>query len=441
MFENVKVGKAGIDLGQIKRNIEQTKLQKQQMDAAQTALDYQKKQIEQQERATNANKIGQEYTAMQFEKALSSPNLIDDEGKLQMQQLVAGNFTPDKLKTNYQEFSKLYTDKGLTPNPNLFAQTQEQLSVMEARNKLDTLLKYRDSQQLSSKDFNLFLRGGENSFVGAGIVQNLLNQVGGDYNNFIERTGYEPRFETFGESIIPFRGPEKESVLGAIGKTALTVAPFFIPGGIYIKGGKLLGKGLAAIATKLPGGKQAVSGVQSVVAKAVAKFGKKGAEQKLKGAKIVPPNTSAKGVKASGKVQIIKNNKDILEGAKKTTKTPTLKTKNIRKKPTMEEIRNKAAGIPKRKQKVGTEKTTKPGGAPASPNVQIIKKGKDTLKKAGEMTKSQKLIMSGLFDKTSRKLSGLTLKQSLKELGISKKEFDAMVKRANKVPPPKPKKR
>ena len=30
-----------------------------------------------------------------------------------------------------------------------------------------------------------------------------------------------------------------------------------------------------------------------------------------------------------------------------------------------------------------------------------------------------------------------SLKQALKEIGISKKEFDAMVKRANKVPPPK----
>ena len=224
----IMTGATGVDFGKIKKNIEQNKLQKQQMDAAQTALDYQKKQIEQQERATNANKIGQEYTAMQFEKALSSPNLINDEGKLEIARLLAGSFTPAKLQGNYQEFSKLYTDKGLTPNPNLFAQTQEQLGVMEARNKLDTLLKYRDSQQLSSKEFNLFLRGGEDSFVGSGVVQNLLNQVGGDYNNFIERTGYEPRFETLSESIIPFRGPEKESVLGAIGKTALTVAPFFI---------------------------------------------------------------------------------------------------------------------------------------------------------------------------------------------------------------------
>ena len=341
----IMTGATGVDFGQIKKNIEQNKLQKQQMDAAQTALDYQKKQIEQQERATNANKIGQEYTAMQFEKALSSPNLINDEGKLEIDRLLAGSFTPDKLQGNYQEFSKLYTDKGLTPNPNLFAQTQEQLGVMEARNKLDTLLKYRDSQQLSSKEFNLFLRGGEDSFVGSGVVQNLLNQVGGDYNNFIERTGYEPRFETLSESIIPFRGPEKESVLGAIGKTALTVAPFFIPGGVYIKGGKLLGKGLAAIATKLPGGKQAVSGVQSIVAKAVAKFGKKGAEQRLKGAKIVPPNTSSKGVKASPNVQIIKNNRDILDVPKRTTKSrgaPTpvqtkmkkIKEKAYRPKPT-----------------------------------------------------------------------------------------------------------
>lgn len=430
-YSNIRVQATNLDLNQVRKDIQQSKIQRQQMDAARTALDYQKKQIEQQERATNANKIGQEYTAMQFEKALSSPNLIDDEGNLQMEQLVAGNFTPDKLKTNYQEFSKLYTDKGLTPNPNLFAQTQEQLSVMEARNKLDTLLKYRDSQQLSPKEFNLFLRGGENSFVGAGIVQNLLNQVGGDYNNFIERTGYEPRFETFAESVIPFRGPEKESVLGAIGKTALTVAPFFIPGGVYIKGGKLLGKGLAAIATKLPGGKQAVSGVQSVVAKAVAKFGKKGAEQKLKGAKIVPPNTSAKGVKASPNVQIIKNNKDILDAPKPppTTKSRMSRTPVQNK---MKKIREKAEKAPRAKQK-----SIKSGGAPASPNVQIIKKGKDTLKKADKMTKRQKLIMSGLFDKTSRQLSGLSLKQALKEIGISKKEFDAMVKRANKVPPPK----
>ena len=421
----IMTGATGVDFGQIKKNIEQNKLQKQQMDAAQTALDYQKKQIEQQERATNANKIGQEYTAMQFEKALSSPNLINDEGKLEIDRLLAGSFTPDKLQGNYQEFSKLYTDKGLTPNPNLFAQTQEQLGVMEARNKLDTLLKYRDSQQLSSKEFNLFLRGGEDSFVGSGVVQNLLNQVGGDYNNFIERTGYEPRFETLSESIIPFRGPEKESVLGAIGKTALTVAPFFIPGGVYIKGGKLLGKGLAAIATKLPGGKQAVSGVQSIVAKAVAKFGKKGAEQRLKGAKIVPPNTSSKGVKASPNVQIIKNNRDILDVPKRTTKSrgaPTPVQTKIKK------IKEKAEKIPRAKQKLIDP------SQPPNELVQVFL-GNLPLTAIGG-TKNQELIMSELFDKSMRDAK-LTLNQALKRVGLSKKQFDSLMRNANKVPPPK----
>ena len=39
----IMTGATGVDFGQIKKNIEQNKLQKQQMDAAQTALDYQKK--------------------------------------------------------------------------------------------------------------------------------------------------------------------------------------------------------------------------------------------------------------------------------------------------------------------------------------------------------------------------------------------------------------
>ena len=420
----IMTGATGIDLGQIKKNIEQNKLQKQQMDAAQTALDYQKKQIEQQERATNANKIGQEYTAMQFEKALSSPNLIDDEGNLQMEQLVAGNFTPDKLKTNYQEFSKLYTDKGLTPNPNLFAQTQEQLGVMEARNKLDTLLKYRDSQQLSSKEFNLFLRGGENSFVGAGIVQNLLNQVGGDYNNFIERTGYEPRFETFAESVIPFKGPEKESVLGAIGKTALTIAPFAF-GGLYLKGAKLAGKGLLAAARQLPGGKQVISKAQTVVNEAIKRFGKKGAEQKLKGAKLVVPNTSSKGVKASPNVQIIKDGKNILDAPKQTTKSRMSPTPVQTK---MKKIREEAKKIPRAKQKL-IDPSQPPGEL-----VQVFP-GNFPLTAIGG-TKNQELIMSELFDKSMRDAK-LTLNQALKRIGLSKKQFDSLMRNANKVPPPK----
>jgi len=288
-YSNIRVQATNLDLNQVRKDIQQSKIQRQQMDAARTALDYQKKQIEQQEKAANATKVGQEYTAMQFEKALSSPSLINEDGKLQIDQLVAGSFTPDKLQNNYQEFSKLYTDKGLTPNPNLFAQTQEQLSVMEARNKLDTLLKYRDAQQLSPKEFNLFLRGGENSFVGSGVVQNLLNQVGGDYNNFIERTGYEPKFKTFLESFIPFQGPEKETVLGGIGKTALTVAPLAF-GGLYLKGAKLAGKGVLAAAKQLPGGKQVISKAQAIANEAIKRFGKKRAAEKLAGAKIVAPN-------------------------------------------------------------------------------------------------------------------------------------------------------
>jgi len=420
----IMTGATGVDFGQIKKNIEQNKLQKQQMDAAQTALEYQKQQIAQQERATNANKIGQEYTAMQFEKALSSPNLIDDEGNLQMEQLVAGNFTPDKLKTNYQEFSKLYTDKGLTPNPNLFAQTQEQLGVMEARNKLDTLLKYRDSQQLSSKEFNLFLRGGENSFVGAGIVQNLLNQVGGDYNNFIERTGYEPRFETFAESVIPFKGPEKESVLGAIGKTALTIAPFAF-GGLYLKGAKLAGKGLLAAARQLPGGKQVISKAQTVVNEAIKRFGKKGAEQKLKGAKLVVPNTSSKGVKASPNVQIIKDGKNILDAPKQTTKSRMSPTPVQTK---MKKIREEAKKIPRAKQKL-IDPSQPPGEL-----VQVFP-GNFPLTAIGG-TKNQELIMSELFDKSMRDAK-LTLNQALKRIGLSKKQFDSLMRNANKVPPPK----
>ena len=200
-YSNIRVQATNLDLNQVRKDIQQSKIQRQQMDAARTALDYQKKQIEQAEKANNAAQIGQEYTAMQFQKALSPSNLINDDGSLSLESLVGGNFTPDRTQANYEEFAQLYKDKGLTPNPNLFMQTNEQLSLMEGRNKLNQLAEYKINQGLSEKEFNKFLRGDDN--VGLGIVNNLLIQQGGDYNNFIESTGFDPAFKGgFGEQAL-----------------------------------------------------------------------------------------------------------------------------------------------------------------------------------------------------------------------------------------------
>ena len=51
-------------------------------------------------------------------------------------------------------------------------------------------------------------------------------------------------------------------------------------------------------------------------------------------------------------------------------------------------------------------------------------------------TKNQELIMSELFDKSMRDAK-LTLNQALKRVGLSKKQFDSLMRNANKVPPPK----
>ena len=44
--------------------------------------------------------------------------------------------------------------------------------------------------------------------------------------------------------------------------------------------------------------------------------------------------------------------------------------------------------------------------------------------------------MSELFDKSMRDAK-LTLNQALKRVGLSKKQFDSLMRNANKVPPPK----
>tara|TARA_R100001163_G_scaffold50968_1_gene38389 strand:+ start:1628 stop:2926 length:1299 start_codon:yes stop_codon:yes gene_type:complete len=277
----IMTGATGISIPQIKQEVrdrktydqtlaqqkQQMELAKQQMEAGQVALDYQKNQIAQEEKVTRAKKIGQEYTAQQYQKAISTPNLIKEDGTLDINGLVGGNFTPDKTQANYEVFAEMYKNEGLTPNATLFAQTQDTLKKMEIRAKLDTLLAYKDSQGLSNKEFNIFLRGGEQSFLGGRLTANLIQELGEDYNGFIERTGFDPEYETTFEKANPFdalgRDKAVEPGLFSPGNivTGLGLASFLIPGGGPLR---LVGMGAKAakplavnLLKNVPGGKKA----------------------------------------------------------------------------------------------------------------------------------------------------------------------------------------
>ena len=44
-YSNIRVQATNLNLNQVRKDIQQSKIQRQQMDAARTALDYQKKQM------------------------------------------------------------------------------------------------------------------------------------------------------------------------------------------------------------------------------------------------------------------------------------------------------------------------------------------------------------------------------------------------------------
>jgi len=317
-YSNIRVQATNLNLNQVRKDIQQSKIQRQQMDAARTALDYQKKQIEQAEKATNAAQIGQEYTAMQFQKALSPSNLINDDGSLSLEALVGGSFTPDKTEANYEEFAQLYKDKGLTPNPNLFMQTNEQLSLMESRNKLNELAEYKINQGLSDKEFNQLLRGDDN--VGLGAVNNLLLQQGGDYNNFIQSTGFDPAFKGgFGEQALDF-------ATSPLGSTLLTTAAFWIGPGKFLKGGKfILSKAGVPLLKRVIGAKnfaklsKTATGLTAKGKKQVEEYFKNAKNKFAKEGKIVPPDPVQEQFK---KTSTIKKAKEAVKKQKAKSKAP-----------------------------------------------------------------------------------------------------------------------
>ncbi len=301
-YSNIRVQATNLDLNQVRKDIQQSKVQRQQMDAARTALDYQKKQIEQAEKATNAAQIGQEYTAMQFQKALSPSNLINDDGSLSLEALVGGSFTPDKTEANYEEFAQLYKDKGLTPNPNLFMQTNEQLSLMESRNKLNQLAEYKINQGLSDKEFNELLRGDDN--VGLGAVNNLLLQQGGDYNNFIQSTGFDSEFKGgFGEQALDF---VTNPIVTGVASTALLI---YGPGK-FLKGGKfILSKAGVPLLKRVIGAKnfaklsKTAEGVTAKGKKQLDVFFQNAKNKFTKEGKIVPPDPIQEQFKKTSAVE------------------------------------------------------------------------------------------------------------------------------------------
>ena len=421
----IMTGATGISISDIKQDLrdrktydqtlaqqkQQMDLAKQQIEAGQVALDYQKNQIAQEEKLTRAKKIGQEYTAQQYQKAISTPNLINEDGTLDINALVGGNFTPDKTQANYEVFAEMYKNEGLTPNATLFAQTQDTLKKMEIRAKLDTLLAYKDSQGLSNKEFNIFLRGGEQSFLGGRLTANLIQELGEDYNGFIERTGFDPEYETTLEKANPFdalgRDKAVEPGLFSPGNiaTGLGLASFFIPGGgplRLIGAGAKVAKPLAVNLLKnVPGGKKAYLEILKTQRKLRDKASKLAAK--------VDKTDSKDAVKKAE--EVVKKKRGRPKGSKNKTpvvalqnRPPKKKTKNKPKEEVVATRKNKPT-LQKDKEKKPKKKTKKKTAAEikAEANKKFNNKNKKEPKKNNAKPKGKPKTAAQIAAEAQRK--------------------------------------
>ena len=204
------------------------------------SIAYQAEDRKQKQKVLKGQELSQRFAATAVDDFINNPfRFVDKDGNFDVSALAETKYGPFNLQSSYSQYKNLIDTEGvdaegnslgLIPDVNTFQNTYDTLSNMESMNKLNSIMQYAQEKEMSKDTFNKFLRGagGSQGFTGSNLIENLLNQTTPEYyQTFVANTGFEPRYQTFGESINPFAGPKKAT-----------------PGQIITTGGAAIGTGI-----------------------------------------------------------------------------------------------------------------------------------------------------------------------------------------------------
>ena len=204
------------------------------------SIAYQAEDRKQKQKVLKGQELSQKFAATAVDDFINNPfRFVDKDGNFDVSALAETKYGPFNLQSSYSQYKNLIDTEGvdaegnslgLIPDVNTFQNTYDTLSNMESMNKLNSIMQYAQEKEMSKDTFNKFLRGagGSQGFTGSNLIENLLNQTTPEYyQTFVANTGFEPRYQTFGESINPFAGPKKAT-----------------PGQIITTGGAAIGTGI-----------------------------------------------------------------------------------------------------------------------------------------------------------------------------------------------------
>ena len=204
------------------------------------SIAYQAEDRKQKQKVLKGQELSQKFAATAVDDFINNPfRFVDEDGNFDVSALAETKYGPFNLQSSYSQYKNLIDTEGvdaegnslgLIPDINTFQNTYDTLSNMESMNKLNSIMQYAQEKEMSKDTFNKFLRGagGSQGFTGSNLIENLFNQTTPEYyQTFVANTGFEPRYQTFGESINPFAGPKKAT-----------------PGQIITTGGAAIGTGI-----------------------------------------------------------------------------------------------------------------------------------------------------------------------------------------------------
>ena len=203
------------------------------------SIAYQAEDRKQKQKVLKGQELSQKFAATAVDDFINNPfRFVDKDGNFDVSALAETKYGPFNLQSSYSQYKNLIDTEGvdaegnslgLIPDVNTFQNTYDTLSNMESMNKLNSIMQYAQEKQMSKDTFNKFLRGagGSQGFTGSNLIENLLNQTTPEYyQTFVANTGFEPRYQTFGETVT-FTGPKKAT-----------------PGQIITTGGAVIGTGI-----------------------------------------------------------------------------------------------------------------------------------------------------------------------------------------------------
>ena len=203
------------------------------------SIAYQAEDRKQKQKVLKGQELSQRFAATAVDDFINNPfRFVDKDGNFDVSALAETKYGPFNLQSSYSQYKNLIDTEGvdaegnslgLIPDINTFQNTYDTLSNMESMNKLNSIMQYAQEKQMSKDTFNKFLRGAGESqgFTGTNLIENLLNQTTPEYyQTFVANTGFEPRYQTFAETVT-FTGPKKAT-----------------PGQIITTGGAAIGTGI-----------------------------------------------------------------------------------------------------------------------------------------------------------------------------------------------------